>query len=180
MPYIPKQLIQFVLITKDGQFVQSHFKLSNDELDKTQEIHHQLYKKCGFKTDSFFNKHHSWKIKLKDSNETEIVVAVYGKTQGKQSMKNMFDFQICTKDTVFFGNVAILSFNTDSSVRSLDVSLWEHAYNKIKRKATDSLTLPTSCAALSKPKLKKDNIIKTSEERPDEDQEEEGEEKKKK
>lgn len=181
MPYIPKQLIQFVLITKDGKFEQSHFKLSNDELIKTNEINQQLYKKCGFKTDSFFKKQHTWKIKLKDAKETEIVVAVYGKTQGKQSMKNMFDFQICNKECVFYGNVAILSFNTDMVVRSFNVSLWEHVLHKLKRKLKDPLMLSRlSCPSLTKLKDKKDQKdppMKTSEKvTRDEDRDDEEEE----
>ncbi len=70
----------------------------------------ELYKKCGFKTASGFELHHTWPIEF---NNVEYKLQVYGKTDGKANTENKYEFPPPIDKTLFFGSCVVLNVEND-------------------------------------------------------------------
>lgn len=90
-----------------------------------------LYKKCGFKKDTGFEKLVEWGVKM---NNTKYLVCVFGKKDGKANSENKFDFPPPLDTTLLFGNCAIVCYkknkdNTD--LINLSTEMWDKMYEKL-------------------------------------------------
>jgi hypothetical protein len=91
----------------------------------------ELYKKCGFKKDNDFLKQIDWKIKL---GNTKWLVTVYGKTEGRATNENKYDFPPPIDNTLFFGSCAIVAKSYKDgifTIENLTIPLWDQFYEKL-------------------------------------------------
>ena len=84
-----------VIIEKDGQFKELTVKEFNTG---------ELYKKCGFKQSSQFEKHFEWTIQ-----ELELTIELYGKTIGRTNFENSVVFPKPMHKTKFYGNCVVVA-----------------------------------------------------------------------
>lgn len=91
-----------------------------------------LYKKCGFKSATDFQKHNEWNVKLQQG---KFVLTVYGKTTGRANTENKYDFPPPIDSTLFFGNCAIICHikKDDGSLVLCNMTLefWNKIYEKL-------------------------------------------------
>jgi len=92
----------------------------------------ELYKKCGFKSPTDFQKQTEWNIKLQQG---KFVISVYAKTTGRANTENKYDFPPPIDNTLFFGNCAIVCRmkNEDGSLVlcNLTLEFWNKIYEKL-------------------------------------------------
>ena len=94
----------------------------------------ELYKKCGFKTDTNFEKQGEWSVS--DKNESLVyIISLYGKTKGKAGSENMYDFPPPHDTTLFFGNCLLVCHTSyqgeDLILEDLTIELWEKLYERL-------------------------------------------------
>ena len=88
-----------------------------------------IYKKCGFKNDNNFSKHHSWEIKV---NNVLHYLSVYGKHTGRALNENKYELPPPIDNTLFFGDIAIVLYNHDNSeYTELNDTMWKEIYDKL-------------------------------------------------
>ena len=85
----------------------------------------ELYKKAGFKTPEGFKCHVQWAIE--DLNKKSYCIAVYGKTTGRATQENKFEFPPPIDTTLFFGNCIIVNKKGDKIV-NLPADEWDSIY----------------------------------------------------
>lgn len=85
----------------------------------------ELYKKAGFKTPEGFKCHVQWAIE--DLNKKSYCIAVYGKTTGRATQENKFEFPPPIDTTLFFGNCIIVNKKGDKIV-NLPAEEWDSIY----------------------------------------------------
>jgi len=89
----------------------------------------ELFKKCGFKKGDGFVKQTTWSpVKI---NGNKYSVHLYGKSEGKASTENKYDFPPPVDKTLFFGSCAIVCKNEESKLISLTIELWDKIYEKL-------------------------------------------------
>ena len=92
----------------------------------------ELYKKCGFKKSTDFNKQADWNIKY---DGKKYLVSMYGKLDGKATTENKYDFPPPIDSKLFFGNcVLVAKIRNEENVfqfTSLSISLWDKLYEKL-------------------------------------------------
>jgi hypothetical protein len=103
----------------------------------------ELYKKCGFKTDTNFEKQGEWSVS--DKNESLVyIISLYGKTKGKAGSENMYDFPPPHDTTLFFGNCLLVCHTSyegeDLILEDLTVELWEKLYDELEHIASSLKT----------------------------------------
>lgn len=115
--------IQIIIVDKCGTTKESTIKDFSED---------KLYKKCGFKTPQGFESYGDWCAKI---NNTKYYINVYGKTNGKASSENKYDFPPPIDNTLFFGNCLVVAYdsNNDSERKPLSISLsmWKTIYEKL-------------------------------------------------
>jgi hypothetical protein len=84
-----------IIIEKDGQFKELTVKEFNTG---------ELYKKCGFKQSSQFEKHYEWPIQ-----ELDLTIELYGKTIGRTNFENSVVFPKPMHKTKFYGNCVVVA-----------------------------------------------------------------------
>lgn len=88
-----------------------------------------LYKRCGFKKPDGFRAHATWALPAEDQT---IYVKVFGKTEGRAGSENKAELPPPVDSTIFFGNVAIVSFigSDPESAQPTDLTAerWEKLY----------------------------------------------------
>jgi hypothetical protein len=92
----------------------------------------ELYKKCGFKKSTDFNKQTEWNIKY---DGKKYVVNMYGKLDGKANTENKYDFPPPIDNKLFFGNCVLVAKIKNeqniSTFSSLTIPLWDKLYEKL-------------------------------------------------
>lgn len=92
----------------------------------------ELFKKCGFKKEEGFIKHHDWNVK---HNGNKYIISVYAKCEGRANLENKYDFPPPIDTTLFFGNCAIVAKNKGSqnnvNYTNLTLEMWEKMYEKL-------------------------------------------------
>jgi len=91
----------------------------------------ELFKKCGFKKGTDFEKRTEWNVKL---DSKKYIISVFGKIDGKANMENKYDFPPPIDNTIFFGSCAIVAqiFNAlNLEYISINLELWEKIYEKL-------------------------------------------------
>ena len=92
----------------------------------------ELYKRCGFKSNTNFHKRCEWSINKDDAIYT---VYLYGKDAGRECLENTYMFSPPLKDIRLFGNcVLVLHVRHESNpdvnmIQSLDIDFWTTIIN---------------------------------------------------
>ena len=86
-----------------------------------------LYKKCGFKSDTGFELAHTWTLTF---NDTKYMLDVYGKTKGKAGSENKFEFPPPIDNVLFFGSCAVIG-REESNDGNKYISLSVNEFNDI-------------------------------------------------
>ena len=112
--------MKFITISKNGTI--NNVVMRSDDPNN-------IYKKCGFKNNNNFSSYHVWEIKL---NEVKHLVTLYGKDSGRALNENKYELPPPVDNTLFFGDIAILLYNTESneSVEFKD-TMWNEIYTKL-------------------------------------------------
>lgn len=88
-----------------------------------------LYKRCGFKKHDGFRAHATWALPAEDQT---IFVKVFGKTEGRAGSENKAELPPPVDSTIFFGNVAVVSFigadPESAQPTDLTAERWEKLY----------------------------------------------------
>ena len=83
----------------------------------------ELFKKCGFKKSEDFQKHIEWTCNGYN-------VSVYGKTNGRATNENKYDFPPPIDNVLFFGTCCIVAKKL-GKMENLTLGLWEKIYEKL-------------------------------------------------
>ena len=91
-----------------------------------------LYKKCGFKKPTNFEKQTDWCVK---HDGKKYVVSVYAKAEGKANTENKYDFPPPIDTVLFYGSCAIVAQvkkdDGNKAYVNLSVALWTTLYEKL-------------------------------------------------
>jgi hypothetical protein len=88
----------------------------------------ELYKKAGLKTADGFKCFTTWPVEL--ANKT-YNISLYGKTSGRATHENKYEFPPPVDNTLFFGNCILINKNTDGDVVDLSSGEWEAIYEHL-------------------------------------------------
>ena len=83
----------------------------------------ELFKKCGFKKSEDFQKQTQWTC-------LGYEVSVYGKTNGRATNENKYDFPPPIDNSLFFGTCCIVAKKL-GKMENLTLALWEKIYEKL-------------------------------------------------
>ena len=107
--------MKFVTINKFGQ-VNNSVMRSNDR--------NTLYKKCGFKNNNNFSVEHTWIV-----DKSSIIL--YAKSEGRSQNINKYELPPPIDNTIYYGDIAIISLDSDGNVSEFNKEQWESIYNKL-------------------------------------------------
>ena len=107
---------QVIIIEKSG-------KVKEVKISTSSEI----YKKCGLRKDTDFERHHTWKVR---AGEQTIYLSVWGKTTGRAGSENKLDLPPPVDNTLFFGSIAITA-RTDGACYDPDFGLKKSSWDKL-------------------------------------------------
>ena len=89
-----------------------------------------LYKKCGFRNNTLFEKKHTWYI-----NSEIKYISVYAKNTGRANTENKYELPPPLDKDLYFGSIAIISHNekepTIETMKDITESIWKTAYEKL-------------------------------------------------
>jgi hypothetical protein len=104
-----------VIIEKHGTMRELRLREYNSE---------DLYKKCGLRKNTGFEKKTTWYINM-DGKEMDI--ELWAKENGKANSENKYDFPPPVDNKLFYGNCALVRYK-DKKVKDLSKELWLKAY----------------------------------------------------
>ena len=107
---------QIIVIEKNGKVKEVKVSTSNE-----------IYKKCGLRKDTDFERHHTWKV---CAGEQVLYLSVWGKTTGRAGSENKLDLPPPVDNTLFFGSIAITA-RTDSASYDPDFGLKKSSWDKL-------------------------------------------------
>lgn len=110
--------MSFVLLQKNGDVVTKKMK----DMDTTT-----LYKKCGFRKDTDFERKHIWSLKT----PALYLVAVYGKTKGRAGQENKSELPPPLDTTLFYGNIGIVRLDKDGQIEPFTKEEWKKVYEAL-------------------------------------------------
>ena len=111
--------VRLLIVEKNGTIKESVLKTWNEE---------ELYKKAGFKSAQGFKLATTWKVD--DINKKSYTINVYGKTDGRATQENKYEFPPPIDETLFFGSCLIVNMCNDKPV-SLTTAEWTCIYEKL-------------------------------------------------
>ena len=111
--------VRLLIVEKNGTIKESVLKTWNEE---------ELYKKAGFKSEQGFKLATTWKVD--DINKKSYTINVYGKTDGRATQENKYEFPPPIDETLFFGSCLIVNMCNDKPV-SLTTAEWTCIYEKL-------------------------------------------------
>ena len=111
--------VRLLIVEKNGTIKESVLKTWNEE---------ELYKKAGFKNGQGFELATTWKVD--DINKKSYTINVYGKTDGRATQENKYEFPPPIDETLFFGSCLIVNMRDDKPV-SLTSAEWTCIYEKL-------------------------------------------------
>ena len=110
-------MMQIIIIEKDGNMKYGVIKELPD-----------LYKKCGFRKSEGFSQITTWK-------KTDIVVELWGRVEGKNNVKNCYEFP---KNVVkqIYGNCCVIAKSKNMLI-NIDEDLWKKMSNNFTQDDND-------------------------------------------
>jgi hypothetical protein len=113
-------MTNILLVQKGGTIKQTKIK------DLSRDI---LYKKCGFRKDTDFEKRTTWVVEIGD---TKHHIELWAKVNGKANTENKYDFPPPVDTELYFGICCLVSVvpNTDKFL-DLTRELWNKIYEKL-------------------------------------------------
>mgnify|MGYP007114438664 CR=1 FL=1 len=103
----------------------------------------ELYKRCGFKSESNFQKRCDWSLTIDDKIYT---VSAYGKDVGRIGFENTYNFPPPLNNTLLFGN-CVLAMNVEHNsapgttiVKSLLIDFWTTINTMLDTGSSDLVT----------------------------------------
>jgi len=111
--------VRLLIVEKNGTIKESVLKTWNEE---------ELYKKAGFESEQGFKLATTWKVD--DINKQSYTINVYGKTDGRATQENKYEFPPPIDETLFFGSCLIVNMRNDKPV-SLTSAEWTCIYEKL-------------------------------------------------
>tara|TARA_Y100000768_G_C23988865_1_gene690733 strand:+ start:3222 stop:3899 length:678 start_codon:yes stop_codon:yes gene_type:complete len=113
-------MTSILLVQKGGEIKQTKIK------DISRDV---LYKKCGFRKDTDFEKRTVWDVNI---NETKYQIELWGKINGKANTENKYDFPPPVDNDLYFGTCCLLSVEPKTSnIIDLTQELWLKIYEKL-------------------------------------------------
>lgn len=111
-------MVKVVLINKNGTVNEKKVNISN--LDN-------LYRKCGFTSDNYFDKHNTWK-------HDDDYISLYGKNNGRANSENKYDLPPPCDNLLFFGTLLIIKHKNENinmnDLLDLSKEEWDKFYEK--------------------------------------------------
>jgi hypothetical protein len=126
--------IGVLIVEKAGTLKQLCVKTYNES---------ELYKRCGFKSESNFQKRCDWCITIGDKT---YIVSAYGKDAGRIGFENTYKFPPPLNNTPLFGNCVLVLYvehNTapgTTIVESLVVDFWTNINTMLDTGSSDLVT----------------------------------------
>ena len=109
--------MSIIIVQKNGEIKQSETDIIEDE----------LYKKCGYKKNTGFEKQHTWKCRI---NGKLTQISLYGKRNGRGGSENKYEFPPPIDNVLYFGN-CVLTAKTETEFVSLTKDLWKTIYTRM-------------------------------------------------
>jgi len=113
--------ISTTIIIVDKTGVISQKKVKNLDMS-------ELYKKCGFRKASGFEKRHTWVVK---KSGIEYIVSVYARTEGLANTENKYDLPPPVDNELYFGKIALVRKDANGNIIDLTEEHWNIVYNKL-------------------------------------------------
>ena len=111
-------MVKVVLIEKSGNLKETNVR---------NLLENELYKKCGYKTDSNFKERAVWNVKVEGKTHT---VKCYAKDEGRANMENKYDLPPPVDTALYFGTI-ILVKRDENKFEDLSIDLWNMIYEKL-------------------------------------------------
>jgi|UniRef100_A0A6C0IRZ7 hypothetical protein len=111
--------VRLLVVDKNGTIKESVLKNWDED---------ELYKKAGFKNSQGFALATTWNIG--EINKKSYSIRVYGKTDGRATQENKYEFPPPIDETLFFGSCLIVNMRDDKPV-SLTTAEWTCIYDKL-------------------------------------------------
>lgn len=109
--------VSFVFLQKTGESITKKTKGLTSE---------NLYKKCNFRNDTDFTRHHIWSVMRGNTN---YLIAVYGKTKGRAGQENKSELPPPLDTTLFYGGIALVRMDkTTGDFESFTKEEWKPIY----------------------------------------------------
>lgn len=89
----------------------------------------ELYKKAGFKTEEDFKSLHTWSLELENGRKYNI--SLFGKTKGRESTINKYEFPPPMDTKLIYGNCILANKDEDNHPVSLTAKEWEKIYETL-------------------------------------------------
>lgn len=122
-----------------------------------------LFKKCGFKTITNFNKQHEWNIEL---DNVYYIISMYGKNVGKCNMLNTYVFPSPINNITYFGSCCLVASTTNNGTMSmsthlnLNSNLWDLLCNNLHiQNGTTQNTKPNDLVNINYSDVKTNNKL---------------------
>ena len=173
-------MTNILLVQKGGEIKQTKIKDINSD---------SLYKKCGFRKNTDFEKRTTWEVTIGD---TKYYIELWAKINGKANTENKYDFPPPVDNELYFGTCCLVSvIPNKNTFLDLTLELWSKIYEQLfggfenldseEEMSEDELEsipaeLKTKNGYLKDGFVVDDNLICVDEENEDEDEEEEEEE----
>ncbi len=111
-------MVLIILINKFGIVNEKKIKISNLN---------ELYKKCGFNNNNYFDKHNTWKC-------DDDYISLYAKNNGRANSENKYDFPPPCDNLLFFGNVLLIKHTNEEinmdDLLDINKEEWDTFYEK--------------------------------------------------
>ena len=104
-----------VVIDKTGSMKELVIKTNKEE---------ELFKRAGFKTSTDFKLHTTF-------NESKYNIRLYGKTRGKATQENKYEFPSPVDKLIFFGSCLLINTSLEGEFLNLTKKEWEDVYIKL-------------------------------------------------
>ena len=104
-----------VLIDKYGKIKEQNIKKFDES---------ELYKKAGFKNNDNFGLRQTWD-KIECNSGTFTNISIYAKNDGTAGRENKYDFPPPIDNTLFFGTVVIVQYDSNHQLKDLTKDNWK-------------------------------------------------------
>lgn len=111
--------MSFVLLNKNGEMATKKTR------DLTIE---NLYKKCGFRSDSHFKRIHIWSVIL---NDETYLVAIYAKTKGRAGQENKHELPPPVDKDMYYGSIGVIRMTSQGEIEDFTKEEWTNVYEAL-------------------------------------------------